>query len=290
MAKSWYWTAIIPKQALAGDAEEFPSLASDATGAPPFLGAQETEHALELHFEPEAEREQLTAQLLALDAGLKPASIEWRHTDVKPWLEDYWNRLKPLAVGEKLMIIPREGMAVKLAGRLPIHLEPGMAFGTGDHFTTSYCLRRLEWAAAALPPDCRVLDLGTGSGILAIGAHRLGFRNIEAVDVDPDSIEESGKNFVRNGVDGIKLYSGSIHNCAGPYDLIVANLFADLLVAIAPQLKEKLAPGGCAIFSGISKENLPKIEKCFTATSGWEEIHREEGEGWCGVTLRRRSS
>ena len=288
MAKDWYWTAIIPKQALATDVEEFPSLAADATGAPPFLGAQETEHALELHFEPEADRERLTAQLLALDAGLKRTTIEWRHTDVKPWLEDYWNRLKPLAVGEKLMIIPREGMAVELNGRLPIVLEPGMAFGTGDHFTTSYCLRRLEWAAGTLPLDSRVLDLGTGSGILAIGAHHLGFRNIDAVDVDPDSISESAKNFARNGAAGIQLFSGSIHNCAGPYDLIVANLFADLLVAIAPQLKEKLAPGGIAIFSGISKENLPKIEKCFTAAAGWEEIDHQTGEGWCGMTPRKK--
>jgi ribosomal protein L11 methyltransferase len=287
MAKSWYWTAIIPKLALASDPEEFPSLAADAAGAPPFLGAQETEHALELHFEPEADRDDLTTRLLALDAGLKAAAIEWRHTDVKPWLEDYWNRLKPLAVGEKLMIIPREGMAVELDGRLPIMLEPGMAFGTGDHFTTSYCLRRLEWAAGELPLICKVLDLGTGSGILAIGAHLLGFANIEAVDVDPDSIEESAKNFARNGAAGIRLIAGSIHNCPGPYDLIVANLFADLLVAIEPQLREKLAPGGLAIFSGISAENLPKIGNCFTPAAGWEELHREEGEGWCGVTFRR---
>jgi ribosomal protein L11 methyltransferase len=287
MAKSWYWTAIIPKQALATDPDEFPSLAADAAGAPPFLGAQETEHALELHFEPEADRGILTTQLLALDAGLKREAVEWRHTDVKPWLEDYWNRLKPLAVGERLMIIPREGMQVELGGRLPIMLEPGMAFGTGDHFTTSYCLRRLEWAAGELPLNCRALDLGTGSGILAIGAHHLGFTNIEAADVDPDSILESANNFARNGATGIRLIAGSIHNCPGPYDLIVANLFADLLVAIAKELKEKLAPGGIAIFSGISAENLHKITKSFTPAAGWDELHRDEGDGWVGVTLRR---
>lgn len=340
MAKDWYWTAAIPLSALPLEAEAWPGLVEQAIGSPPFLAAQELDDAIEFNFEPEAEPAILAAKMHEIDEGLDPARIVWRKTEVKPWLEAYWNKLAPLRVGQRLLIIPREDQPVELDGRLPIYLEPGMAFGTGDHFTTNYCLARLEWAAAAYasdirvldlgtgsgasleggrlrqppsPPEVnsdgsppaprppgvevcaaeksgpRVLDLGTGSGILSIGAWRLGLRNLEAVDVDPLSIDEATKNFLRNEIPAgaIKLLPGSIHTCTGMYDLIVANLFADLLRAIEPELRGRLRPGGAAIFSGISEENLAKVESSFTPARGWKEIHRDRGTGWVGLTYQR---
>lgn len=296
MARDWYWTAKIPLATLRGEADALPTMVEALLGSPPFLGARETETAWELSFEPEAAREALSAAICGADEGVTPDSIAWEQTAVKPWLEDYWNRLKPLAVGERLQIIPREGLEPE-PGRLPIHLEPGMAFGTGDHFTTGYCLARTEWAAKEFAPGSRVLDLGTGSGILAIGAARLGFTNLEACDVDPLSIEEAGKNCARNGIatdpaavpagGGIWLHLGSIHACAGPYDVIIANLFADLLRAIEPELRARVRAGGALILSGISEENLPKVTSTFTPAAGWSVVNEERGTGWCGVTLRR---
>ncbi len=286
MARDWYWLARIQRTE-STDAETLPMRVTLETGCPPFLGARELDDALEFAFEPEAAPEAIAAAV-ARAAGISEGEVSLDKVPTRPWLEDYWKRLRPLEIGDKFLILPRAELNPEAGGRIPLRLEPGMAFGTGDHFTTGYCLSRLEAAARDHPLDAPLLDLGTGSGLLALGANKLGFTAVEAVDVDPLAIEEAAANFARNGVpDGaIKLQRGSIHGCAGPYRVIVANLFADLLRAIEPDLRARVAPRGRLILSGISAENWPRVEAGFTPAN-WTMTDRAEGDGWVGVSYRR---
>jgi ribosomal protein L11 methyltransferase len=124
-----------------------------------------------------------------------------------------------------------------------VALDPGMAFGTGLHPTTRLCLAGLErWADAGLVGGARVLDIGCGSGILAVSAGLLGAGALRAVDTDPIAVEATRENAARNGVD-VDVTVGSVPIAGGPWDLILANLVASLLVALAPELAAALRPG-----------------------------------------------
>ncbi|GIW19872.1 MAG: hypothetical protein KatS3mg065_0168 [Chloroflexota bacterium] len=167
-------------------------------------------------------------------------------------------------------------------------LDPGMAFGTGLHPTTRLCLRALEDLAdgGTLGPATRVLDLGSGSGILAIAAAKLGAASVLALDLDPIAVEATAANARRNRLAArIEARRGSLPSGAAPFDLVLANLVASILVELAPSLAAELAPGGRLVASGIVDERAAEVEAAFVA-AGLAVVERLKDGDWIAFVAR----
>ncbi len=167
------------------------------------------------------------------------------------WIQAYRDSIQPIEAGR--FYVHPEWYPPK-EGRINILINPALAFGSGHHATTFTCL---EAIGEQVRPDQRVLDVGCGSGILALAARKLGAQ-VELCDVDPLSVESASANFALNGETYEKIWKGSVHQAEGEYDVVIANIIADVLRALAPQLKRTLKPGGRLILSGIldTKESI----------------------------------
>ncbi|MDH4231529.1 MAG: 50S ribosomal protein L11 methyltransferase [Nitrospirota bacterium] len=182
-------------------------------------------------------------------SGLDPAfSFEYSFLPDMDWNENWKKKFTPIDIGENLTIIP--SWLKKDTDRIPVIIDPGMVFGTGYHETSQVCLALIEKISKMDPKDS-CLDIGTGSGILAIGAAKLGFRHVTAVDIDPMAIDAATRNADENGLSNVTIKEGDIHSVAGSFDLIVANLLSGILVDIAPEIASRMNPGGKAIVSGM---------------------------------------
>ena len=171
-------------------------------------------------------------------------------------------------------------------GAVEVVLDPGMAFGTGGHPTTSLCLAALSDLLAARP-GASVLDVGTGSGILAIAARKLGAGRVAANDDDPKAVEVARENAAANGAD-VEIALAPARTIDGTFDLVVANILANTLVALAPELAGKLAPGGVVLLSGILAPQEDEVRRAYVACglSPLAGGDRREGE-WSLVALER---
>jgi ribosomal protein L11 methyltransferase len=188
--------------------------------------------------------------------------------NTEDWSSSWKVHFKPLRVGKHLLIVPTWEDAVVLPGDLVIRIDPGMAFGTGGHETTRLCLELLESVMENSPlltiPS--LLDLGTGSGILAIAANLLGAGRILALDIDPDAVEIARDNLALNGMsDSIECGTVPLESLTEHFDIILANILAEELVRLAPHLMERLHPGGSLILSGILAEKEPLVWQGFAA-------------------------
>jgi ribosomal protein L11 methyltransferase len=164
------------------------------------------------------------------------------------WGEGWKKDFKALDVG-RVRVRPSWIDAPPPPGSVEVVLDPGMAFGTGTHPTTSLCLAALSDLLAARP-GATVLDVGTGSGLLAIAAHKLGARRVAASDNDPVAVEVARENARRNGA-ALELTGAAVDEIAGTFDVVVANILANVLVELAPALAARVAPGGVLLLSGI---------------------------------------
>ena len=167
----------------------------------------------------------------------------------------------PIRVRGKLVVVATDRereLAAKKLGRAKLLVIPaGMAFGTGDHATTSTCLRFLADIADELAGELwELLDLGTGTGILALAARLLGARRVEAADFDPDSVRTTKENARLNGITGVTVKKSDVRRWKPPrtWPVVAANLFSSLLIEAAPTIAAALAPGGRLIFSGILRD------------------------------------
>lgn len=179
------------------------------------------------------------------------------------WAESWKEHFHVQRFGKRIVVVPSWREYEPVAGDVVLLLDPGMAFGTGQHETTRMCLEALELSVRA---GDRVLDAGCGSGILSIAAAKLGASSVRAVDIDPDCVRVTEENARANGVDDIidartssaaegsrtKSYSGEV-------DLVVVNIIARVIVELAPQLALVLAPGGRIIASGIIAEREAEV-------------------------------
>ncbi len=201
------------------------------------------------------------------------------------WAAAWREHFRPVAVGRTLLVTP-PWETPAASDRVVLAIEPGRAFGTGHHGTTAGCLELLESLVAAERP-ARVLDLGTGSGILAIAAARLGVAEVLACDTDPDAIAATEGNAARNGVTGrVRAVVADIATLAtAPAPLVLANLLAAAHRALAPRYRELVGGGGALVLGGLLDAEAEEVTAVLTAHGFRREAVRSL-EGWTSLALR----
>jgi ribosomal protein L11 methyltransferase len=209
----------------------------------------------------------------------------------KDWKESYKEHFKAWQFG-RLHWVPvweRESFFLP-AGEQVLWLDPGMAFGTGNHETTRLVVERLVTLAIKKGTHGRVIDAGCGSGILALSAVKIGFTRVAAFDNDPLAIDVSRQNAELNLLNGrVDFYVGDlVTGLAGRQaELILANIQADVLIKFAPQLVAAIAPGGTLVLSGILANELAQVRAVFEAAApGWKTDSRVMGE-WSDLVVVR---
>ena len=215
-----------------------------------------------------------------------PARVALNTVEVDDW-ESAWKAFfKPRQYGA-VMVTPSWEPIPDEAPEAVVVLDPGLAFGTGSHASTRLCLQEL----AGLPlRDARVADIGTGSGILTIAAVKLGARWVHAVDVDDRAVKVAAENVAANGVgDRVRIGIGTIDELAGPFDVVLMNILADVIIEALPKVTENLAPGGRAVFSGITEFEADRVAAALDA-EGFEQISVPSLEGWTAFVASRPES
>ena len=238
-------------------------------------------HLLAL-FEADTDPAALLAHLALLTGGPLPAHQVEQIAD-QDWERSWMDNFQPLRFGQRLWIVPSwhqppEPQAVNL------HLDPGLAFGTGTHPTTALCL---EWLDGQSLHDCNVLDFGCGSGILAIAALLLGAKQACGTDIDPQALEASRDNATRNGIDTARfpLYLPS-EMPADTFDLVLANILAGPLVQLAPIISQHVRQGGHLVLSGILAEQAEEVRAAYQADFILDPT--AEKDGWVRISGVRR--
>jgi ribosomal protein L11 methyltransferase len=201
------------------------------------------------------------------------------------WSEAWKKQLKVLRIGERLVIRPSWLEYKAQSQDVVIELDPGMAFGTGLHPTTQLCLCALE---RLVRPGMDVLDLGTGSGILAIGAAKLGAGHVAAFDSDGQAVKVARDNVAQNGVaDVVTVRKGSLSDAVGRYDLVVVNILARVVMEMAEVgLSETLGPGGIVVAAGITDDQAPDVVAALER-NGLELTDQRQRGDWVSLQARR---
>ena len=215
--------------------------------------------------------------------GLGPiGELIAREIQEEDWLESWKAQFTPLRIG-RFLIRPTWSDARADPGLIEIVLDPGMAFGTGLHPTTQQCVEALSTVAL---DGKGVLDVGTGSGILAIAAAKRGATPVVAVDNDPLAVEAARLNTERNGV-LVPVAEASAIDVPGRFDIVIANIVSPVLQLIAPDLVARLAPGGMLIATGISAPSEPQTRAAFVKAGLKTLVDRTQRDDWVGLALKR---
>lgn len=213
---------------------------------------------------------------------------EVRHVKDADW-EDNWKAyFHTQRVGERIVIQPTWETYAAQPEDIVLRLDPESAFGTGTHPTTAMCLRALE---TLVRPGMRVFDVGTGSGVLAIAAAKLGAREVVAMDYARPAAAVAAKNVRENGVEDVVQtgVSDLLQGFSGQADLIAANIIADIILRLFDELRDHLAPGGVLLASGIIDERLAEVEASATA-HGLTVARVHEDAGWAALEIRAGGS
>lgn len=219
--------------------------------------------------------------------GLRPiGDLRTRLVDEADWAEAWKEHFHVLPIGRRIVIKPSWQSHHRTGDEIVIDLDPGMAFGTGLHPTTRLCLEALE-ARADRGPLGRALDVGCGSGILSIAAVKLGATRAVGVDIDPIAIEATLANARHNRVGKrVRARMGTVPSGEGPFDLVLANLIAGLLVELASALASELAPDGTLIASGIFIDREPEVRRAL-AGAGLMITGRRHETDWVALEAVR---
>jgi ribosomal protein L11 methyltransferase len=249
--------------------------------------------------------EQLKASIVQLeqyDIDTGNPSYELKIVDDEDWANAWKQYFKPLRISDKLTIKPTWEQYEASPGEIIIELDPGMAFGTGTHATTSLCLRTLE---KVVQEGDDVIDVGTGSGILAIGAAKLGARHVLALDLDPVSVSSATENTRLNGLeplitvklsDLLQAFREGTEDPEGgmkdlgvrmPVQVVVANILAEILLLFVQDVYDALEPGGTYIASGIIKSKEADVEQALIAHQ-FEIVDRNYDQDWVVLVAKKR--
>ncbi len=227
-------------------------------------------------------RDRLTA------AGLD-GKLELIGVNEEDWADSWKQYYKPLRIGSRVVVVPQWEHYEAAQEDIIVRMDPGMAFGTGTHETTRLVMELLEKYTA---PGATVLDVGCGSGILAICAAKLGAGQCRAYDIDPTAVKVARDNICVNGVSELVSCDqsdllASVEGLDGGYDIVCANIVADIIIRMAPQVADFMKPGGVLLASGII---TPRAEDVISAleAGGLHVIERREDNDWCALALVRR--
>lgn len=257
--------------------------------------AKETEVVVEKAYLPvngelEGRIQTLQQEIKALESrgvNTAPAVLTTAELQDEDWSDtwkQYFHTEKP---GERVVIKPTWEEYEPKDDEVVIELDPGAAFGTGTHATTSMCIRQLE---KLVKPGMTVFDVGTGSGILSIISAKLGATNIQAVDYDDSVLKIVEENLEQNNVQDIISVAQSdlMQNVHGKAELVIANIIADIIIRLFDQLDEHLEQGGTLLTSGIIED---RIEDVLVAAEkhGYGVVERLENKGWACITFKRKA-
>ncbi len=230
------------------------------------------------------------------DTDLGSLEVSLQNLQEEDWEESWKQYYQPIPIGEKLLIVPQWLSPENPEHRIPVVLDPGMIFGTGAHASTQMCLRALE---QTIHGGERVIDLGSGSGILSIAALLLGAQEATGVDIDPKAEDIARENAALNGLTAPKFraVTGNVIGdkammeslSEGGYDVVLANIVADVIIPLSAVVPHFLRPDGVFICSGILNTRLSEVERAIEA-AGLTITQREMQEDWCRLTARRSDS
>jgi ribosomal protein L11 methyltransferase len=202
------------------------------------------------------------------------------------WAEAWKENFKPIKLSPRLVIKPPWEKWAKEKDQIVIEIDPGMAFGTGTHPSTQMCLQFLEEIIPSFPKPPTILDVGTGSGILAIAARKMGVKKIVAVDIDPVAIDCARANARANCIGtGITFRVGSLDGLKRQFELVVANLLPQELLSVAPSLPKLVANRGYLILSGFLQRQKKEIANVLTKED-FEVADNRKLKGWASLVLK----
>jgi ribosomal protein L11 methyltransferase len=224
-------------------------------------------------FDEGVEKEPVLAALSNVPGAVRPENIRWRTVGDQDWERAWMDRFAPMKFGHRLWIVPG-GMTIQHdPANIEIHLDPGLAFGTGTHPTTALCL---EWLDSTDVTALTVVDYGCGSGILGIAAALKGAARVICVDTDPQALEATTANAARNGVAArVSCRLPPAVECEGA-DIVMANILAAPLIALAPLLTGLLRPGGQLALSGILEEQAEDVLSAYRPGIGAMSLEQKE--------------
>ncbi|MBA4373102.1 MAG: hypothetical protein C0402_09620 [Thermodesulfovibrio sp.] len=218
------------------------------------LGVTDLEERIIAYFDDKVEVVKLTEELLAFrevlkESGLDPDfTFECVNLPDKDWNEVWKKNIKPIDVAGTFLILP--SWETEQPDRINLVIDAGMVFGTGHHHTTQSCLLLIKRYMDHRAKD-RFLDVGTGTGILAICASKLGFREVVGVDIDPLAVDAAPRNISLNRLDNVTIREGGITVAEGTFDFIAANLLSEIIISIVPEIGARLKDTGIVLLSGI---------------------------------------
>jgi ribosomal protein L11 methyltransferase len=240
------------------------------------MGVQEDGEVLATHFPPPVEQGMVTRRVQSISPG---ATVEMADTPDVDWSERWRDRITPHVAGP-LTIAPPWLVGADDADHTII-IEPGMAFGTGDHPTTRGVIRLM---ADVIRPGDTVADLGAGSAVLSIAAAKLGAHRVAAIELDPDAIENAEQNIIRNGVDDrVTVLEGDaavMLPLVGPVRVILANIISSVITRLLPVMRPGLRTDGVLILSGVLVTERPALLRVLDQAGWWIDAEDIEGEWW----------
>lgn len=238
------------------------------------------------------------AEIREYPTDVGKATLSVKLVDDEDWANAWKQYFKPVAITDRITIKPTWEEYEARADELIIEIDPGMAFGTGTHATTSLCLQTLE---KYIQTGMEVIDIGTGSGILSIGAVKLGAKHVLALDLDPVAIVSARENVTLNKLDEhitviqsdllqvLKGNDNATNNNIGvklPVDLAVANILADIILMFIDDVYEALKPGGIYITSGIIGKKAAEVEKALQQ-AGFQLLQTVHDQDWVAIAAQK---
>ncbi len=211
--------------------------------------------------------------------------IDYHEINEEDWASSWKEYFHTTKIGERIVVKPSWEEYQPSEDDLVVELDPGMAFGTGTHHTTAMCCRCLE---TVIKPGAVVFDIGTGSGILAVAAAKLGAASVNAVDLDAVAVRVAAENVVANKVDDIVsvLHGDLLTGVSGSADVIIANIIADVIIKLVPDIPSRLKEDGVFIASGIISERLGDVTAAILEQGLVVDKVLEEG-GWVAMVVRK---